>query len=86
MKTIILGCLILAGCCTPTPPIHDIVERQVLVSVPCKVKMPSKPMMPFTESATVNDDIFMKTKKALAEIDVRKGYEVLLEAAADSCK
>lgn len=63
-----------------------VVDHNVLVTVPCKVTMPGKPVMPLTDTGDVNDDIFVKTKKALAEIDLRKGYEAQLEAVAKSCE
>ena len=85
MKTIyaVLPVLLLCACGTVPP---KVVDHEVLVTVPCKVTMPSKPVMPLTDTGDVKDDIFVKTKKALAEIDLRKGYEAQLEAVAQSCK
>jgi hypothetical protein len=75
--------LLLTGCFATLPP--KIVDHDVLVSIPCKVTLPAKPVMPLTDDGSVSDDIFVKSKKALAEIDIRKGYESELEAAADAC-
>ena len=80
---IAMAILTLTGCATTDT---NVVDHNVLVSTPCKVTMPAKPLMPLTDTGTTTDDIFVKTKKALAEIDVRKGYESELEAAAGSCK
>ena len=68
------------------PPIQVVVEHKVLVTIPCKVALPTKPSMPLTDSGDMRDDIFIKTKKALAEIDLRKGYEAQLESSARSCE
>ena len=73
----------LSGCFATS---GGVVDHNVLVSVPCKVTMPQKPVMPLTEEGSINDDIFVKTKKALAEIEYRKGYENLLESAIGSCQ
>lgn len=74
---------LLCGCLATTGP--AIVDHNVIVQVPCNVTMPDKPVLPLTDSGDVKDDIFLKSKKALAEIEARKGYETKLEAAAQSC-
>lgn len=73
----------LYGCLATTGP--AVIDHNVIVQVPCNVTMPDKPVFPLTDSGNVKDDIFLKTKKALAEIEQRKGYESKLEAAAQSC-
>jgi len=75
--------LALTGCNITQPP--NIVEHKVLVTIPCKVTLPSKPVMPLTETGSSDEDLFVKSKKALAEIELRKGYETELEAAANAC-
>jgi hypothetical protein len=79
-----LPVILLCGCASTTPP--KIINHDVFITTPCKITLPAKPVMPLTDTGSVNDDIFVKTKKALAEIDIRKGYEAELEAAAGSCK
>ena len=79
-----IGLLLLTGCCIPKAPI--VVDHKVMVTVPCKTILPARPVMPLTDTGKVEDDIFVKSKKALAEIDIRKGYEAQLEAAARSCQ
>jgi len=83
MKTLLLSVLLLAGCVTNQPP--NVVDHNIMVTIPCKVVIPVKPVMPLTDTATVDDDLFVKSKKALAEIELRKGYEGEIEAAAKSC-
>jgi len=83
MKILFLSVLLLAGCGTTQPP--NVVDHNVLVTIPCKVVMPVKPVMPLTDNGLVDDDLFVKSKKALAEIELRKGYEGEIEAAANSC-
>lgn len=73
----------LCGCLATTGP--AIVNHNVIVQVPCNVTMPDKPSFPLTDSGNVNDNIFIKSKKALSEIEARQGYETKLEAAAQSC-
>jgi hypothetical protein len=59
---------------------------QVAVPVPCKIIMPSKPVMPLQELSEDESDVFVITQNALAEIELRKGYEVKLEAEAKACQ
>jgi hypothetical protein len=84
MKAIFLLPVLLLVGCQYMPP--KIVNHNVMVPVPCKVTLPVKPEMPLTDNGDVKDDIFVKTKKALAEIDRRKGYEAQLEAVVKSCE
>ena len=81
---IFLIVLFLVGCGSFRAP--TIIEHKVLVTVPCKITPPDKPLMPFTNSAKKTDSLFVKTKKILAEIEIRKGYETELEAAVRSCQ
>jgi hypothetical protein len=74
---------LLSGCHWFTRTVY--VDREVMVTVPCTVQVPQKPVMPLTESGKVTDNIYVKSQKALAENDLRKGYESELEAAAQSC-
>jgi hypothetical protein len=62
-----------------------IVNRDVLVTVPCKINPPVKPVMPLTDTGDTKDNIFINIKKAIAEIEIRKGYELQLETAVKSC-
>ena len=79
----ILPAFLLCGCLATTGP--AVVDHNVIVQVPCNVTMPDKPVFPLTDSGKVEDNIFDKSKKALAEIEDRKAYETKLEAAAQSC-
>lgn len=86
MKTfIIIPALFLSGCSLlPTRTI--VVDHNVLVTIPCRITQPQKPVMPLTDSSKIEEDIFVKTKKALAEIELRKGYEKQLETVVESCQ
>ena len=55
------------------------------VPVPCRVEAPPAPQWP---TLTLKPDarMFDKTKAALAELEIRKGYEELLLAAVRSCR
>ena len=85
MKIFILSILFLSGCCT-TACKPTVVDRNVMITIPCKISVPEKPAMPLTDSGKQEEDIFNKTKKALAELDIRRGYESELEAAIESCQ
>lgn len=80
---LIVPAFLLCGCLATVGP--AVVDHNVIVEVPCNVNMPDKPVYPLTDTGDVKDDIFVKSKKALAEIEARKGYETKLEAAAQSC-
>ena len=84
MRTIFLALALLLPGCSLLPT--RTVNHDVMVTVPCKITLPQKPVMPLTDSAKVEDDIFVKVKKALSEIELRKGYELQLETAAGSCQ
>lgn len=74
---------LIGGCLATTGP--AIVDHNVMVQIPCNVTLPEKPVYSLTDTGTVQDSIFDKTKKSLAEIEERKAYEAKLEAAAKSC-
>ena len=79
---LIFLCFSIVGCCNEP----KIIDHKIMVQVPCRVTMPEKPIMPLTETGKIEEDIFLKTKKALAELDIRKGYAAQLEAVARSCE
>lgn len=74
---------LLIGCGT----LKDLVvtEIKVPVIIPCKIVAPDKPVMPLQEAKKDETDIFVITQKALAEIELRIGYETKLEAAIIEC-
>lgn len=80
---LLVAVLPLCGCLATVGP--TIVNHDVIVQVPCNVILPEKPTYPLTDTGSVNDNIFIKSKKALAEIEARKAYEAQLEAAATAC-
>lgn len=86
MKIILIlaSALVLSACATNEPKVVY-KEVKVPVVIPCIQNQPEKPSFPLQE-ATARDSIFILTKKALAEIELRKGYESELEAALVACK
>ena len=60
------------------------VITEVPIPVKCKIATPEKPYMPM-QNAIPGENIFVKFKKALSEIEFRKGYEIKLEEAITEC-
>jgi PBP1b-binding outer membrane lipoprotein LpoB len=78
--------LFLAGCATDTPPgINTVIQKvEVPIAVPCKAEVPVKPDFNFDKLAP-EQDIFDKSKAALADRKLHIGYETELLAALKSC-
>lgn len=68
---------LLSGCFWDT----QIEYREVRIPIPVPVVIipPEKPVMVFQQTDPASD-IYTKLQKALAEIELRKGYELKLEA------
>lgn len=89
MRLVFLAlCALLVGCDT----LHQvqIVKVDMPIPIPCNIIAPKKPVMPFTDSVMVDipsgkPDLFGDSKRMLAEIENRKGYEFELEAAIQAC-
>lgn len=83
---ILVSFLAIAGCATDTPPgINTVIQRvEVPIAVPCKAEIPVKPTFNF-DKLTVEQDIFDKSKAALADRKLHLGYETELLAALNSC-
>lgn len=80
-----LLCLLLAGCASAPEVIEKPVEVKVPVPVPCKapdIPVPAWPLAIVAPSAS-DFDFF---KAALAEVELRKGYEARLRAALYACQ
>ena len=75
--------VLMVGCAAA--PRVETMQVRVAVPVACNEPEPARPSMP-TESlrpgATVDDF----TRAALAEIERREGYEILLRTALDNCR
>ena len=78
--------LFLAGCSTTG---STIVTRTVTVEVPvvakCAAPIPDRPTYEL-DRVSVNDDVYVKGRAALIEIQQRKAYEEKLQAAAKACR
>lgn len=76
---------LLAGCATPEPIIvHKTVKVEVPIEVPCKITWPVKPQWPL-DVIPEGSDVYAIGSAALAEIELRQGYEGELEAALKRC-
>jgi hypothetical protein len=86
-KLLILALVsLLTGCATNTPPgINTVIQQvEVPIAVPCKAEVPVKPDFNF-DKLTPEEDIFEKSKAALADRKLHMGYETELLAALKSC-
>lgn len=83
---VLIASISLAGCATDTPPgINTVIQKvEIPIAVPCKVEVPAKPTLNF-DKLTTEQDIFDKTKAALADRKLQLGYEIELLAALNSC-
>lgn len=70
----------LAGCATRT----EYVEVRVPVPIECRVAKPVRPAMP-TDTIQRADPLDRKIKAAIAELEIREGYEIELRTALDVC-
>jgi len=72
-------CAVLAGCgVAPLRPV------KTPIPVECRVQRPVRPAMP-TEALALGVDLDRFVAAALAEIELREGYELELNAALDAC-
>ena len=77
--------VLLSACATTDPVINTVIQKvEVPIAVPCKVELPVKPTLNF-DKLTTEQDIFDKTKAALADRKLQLGYETELLAALTSC-
>jgi hypothetical protein len=79
---IIIGLVLLITGCGTVPPS---VPVNVAIPIKCKAEVPERPVMP-TENLSDGVSIDSFVQAAQAEIELREGYEVKLEAALRSCK
>ena len=77
-------CLVLCACGT-TEVVYKPVPVNVTVPVPCHAPAVTAPAWP-TASVAPTASMFDKVKAALAELNLRRGYEARLEAANKSCQ
>ena len=84
MKQLIL--LVLTAALVGCASTEKIVVKEVKVPVPvyCNIEAPEKPHFPYTDEDLTGDE-YKDTQRALAEIEIRKGYEIKLEGAITAC-
>jgi hypothetical protein len=66
------------------PPIYKAEKVDVPVAIPCQASIPAKPKWP-TMMIKPDADILTQTRAALAELELRKGYEGELLAELKGC-
>lgn len=75
----------LSACAHTEPVINTVIQRvEIPIEVPCKAVVPEKPDFHFPK-LKIENDIFDKSKAALADRELHLGYEVELLAALNSC-
>ncbi len=79
----LLFLLLLSGCQSLGQVVTQ--EVKIPVPVPCKIVSPAKPVMPLQEAEATEGNIFVILQLALAEIELRQGYETELEVAITTC-
>jgi hypothetical protein len=82
--SLILAGLMLSGCSALTPQLV-VKEVKVPVPIPCQIVAPERPVMSLDNTPVTEGNIFVIFKRALAEIQERKGYEIKLEGAITAC-
>lgn len=76
--------LLLFACvgCSTTPVLTEV---KVAVPVECREPVPARPAMP-TERFAAEPTVDQYTVAAMAELEIREGYETLLRTALEACK
>jgi hypothetical protein len=76
---------LLTGCATAAPePIIDVRTVNIAIPVPCREAIPDRPAMP-TEALIHRPTLDEFIAAAIAEIELREGYEGQLRAALVAC-
>jgi hypothetical protein len=83
LLSLLLISLVFTGCACHPREVQ--VRVEVPIPVPCKVAPIEKPIF-LLQEAKQEESFGTKLKKALSEIETRKGYETKLEAAVRSCQ
>lgn len=76
-KLVVLSAIFLGACAG-----QKTITVKVPIAVPCKTPQIEEPVYP---KASADAGIFERVKVILAELELRKGYEAKLMAAAASC-
>lgn len=72
-------CVVLVGC-----GVASLQPVKTPIPVECRVQRPTRPAMP-TEALTPGVNLDRFAAAAMAEIELREGYELELNAALDVC-
>ncbi|MFV3334944.1 hypothetical protein ACNFIA_28790 [Pseudomonas sp. NY15437] len=85
MKWLLVLVVALAGCAGQVEPEPRTVRVEVPVLVPCRAPAVEVPIWA-TASLQKGDSLQTKVRALLAELEQRKGYEVQLLAAMQTCQ
>lgn len=85
MKWLLVLVVALAGCAGQVEPEPRTVRVEVPVAVPCRAPAVEVPTWA-TALLQKGDSLQTKVRALLAELEQRKGYEVQLRAAVQSCQ
>jgi type IV pilus biogenesis protein CpaD/CtpE len=75
----VMFCFAISGCAIPPQTVS------VPVPVKCKEPMPDRPSLP-TDNVPASASLDTKVRAALAEIELREGYEDRLRTALGACR
>lgn len=81
---LIAASAILSACGT-TDVVYKPVPVETAVSVPCHIPAVAAPAFP-TDAITPKNSLFEQVRAALAEIEIRRGYEAMLTASLRACQ
>lgn len=76
--------VLLLSACAPLRQVYRPVEVHVPVGQPCVKQAVEKPDFA-TAHISASDDVAIKTRAVLIELNQRKAYEAELEAQAEGC-
>lgn len=81
----ILILLLLSGCASQSVKPIQVQRIEIPIAMPCITPTPQQPAFNIPQLKQ-SDDIFVKTKSILADIELHVAYETELLAALLSCK
>ncbi|MGB9154221.1 MAG: hypothetical protein WCD70_14165 [Alphaproteobacteria bacterium] len=82
MKRLLIFLMLAA--CAPSPPVFKPVPVEIPVAEACTARPVAKPDFALSHIAA-SDNLFIKAKAALTEIDQRRAYEAALESQLSIC-
>jgi hypothetical protein len=80
-----MACLLLSACSSAPDVVYKTVSVSVPVQVPCVINPVYHPVWP-TQQLAKNATFFEKVRAIVTEMQLRRSYELKLEAAVKSCQ